>query len=60
MTQFSNNSNITLSMAVWLATDDYDHNDKVISVTTLLKPIKQTVLAARVDLTELPKADLLG
>lgn len=60
MTQFSNNSNITLSMAVWLATDDYDHNDKVISVTTLLKPIKQTVLASRVDLTELPKADLLG
>lgn len=47
-------------MAVWLATDDYDHNDKVVSVTSLLRPIRQTVLAARVPEEEKAKEDLLG
>lgn len=60
MSKYSNNSNITLSTAVWLATDDYDHNDQVISVTTLIKPIKQTILSARVVQEEAPKQDLLS
>ena len=49
-TKFANNSNIPLSVAAWLAHDDYDYNDDpdVISTTTLIKPIRQTVLSARV------------
>lgn len=37
-------------MAVWLATDLYDHNEDPnhISVTSLIKPIKQTILGSRV------------
>lgn len=36
-----------LPLAVWCATDDYDHaiDPDIISVTTLLKPIRQIVLA---------------
>lgn len=47
----TNKSDIPLSLAVWLASDDYDYSDdpKEISVTTLMKPIKQIVLGARVD-----------
>ena len=37
-------------MAVFLGTDLYDHNDdpNTISVTSLIKPIKQTILSSRV------------
>lgn len=37
-------------MAVWLATDLYDHNEDPnhISVTALIKPLKQSILKARV------------
>lgn len=54
MAQYTNNAGIPLSIAVWLATDDYDHNDDPnhISATSLLKPIKQLILANRI-----PKAD---
>jgi len=47
MNKFTNVNNIALSLAVWLADDDYDHDDdpNVISVTSLLKPIKQIVLS---------------
>jgi hypothetical protein len=47
-----NESDIDLSVAVWLATDTYEHDDTVISATGLIKPIKQTVLAARVPATK--------
>jgi len=45
--QYTNNTEIPLSLAVWLATDDYDHSDNPmeISTTTLLKPIRQIILA---------------
>lgn len=41
-----NNTNIPLSLAVWLGNDDYDHSSdpKEISATTLLKPIRSLVL----------------
>ncbi len=44
---YTNNTGITLSLAVWLATDNYDHNPDpmAISATTLLKAIKPIVLA---------------
>lgn len=43
---YKNSTNIPISMAVWLATDTYDHdpNPDAISVTSLLKPLKAVVL----------------
>lgn len=49
---YSNHSNISLPLAVFLATDDYDHEDDVISATTLLKPIRQIVLTQRLNKDE--------
>lgn len=57
----TNNSDIPLSVAVWLLTDDYDHIDEqnYVSATQLLKPLRSTILAARnktkrsVDLADL-------
>jgi len=47
MNQFTNRSNIPLSLAVWLCDDDYDHSDdpNTISATSLLKPMRSIVLA---------------
>lgn len=47
--KFTNKTNIPLSLAVWLATDEYDYVDKpnYISATSLLKPIRQLVLSKR-------------
>ena len=46
----SNNSNIPLAIAVGLVDDEYDYVDdpKYISATSLLRPVKQIVLAKRV------------
>lgn len=46
---YTNRSNISLSMAVWLASDDYDlkYDPKVISVTDLLQPIRSLILTRR-------------
>jgi len=54
MTRYSNVSSVPLSLAVFLATDHYDHNDdpNTISATTLIKPVRQIVLSARVPETE--------
>jgi hypothetical protein len=62
MSKYLNNSNINLSIAVWLASDEYDHNDdqNVISTTTLLKPLRPTILAARVQDSEDAKVDLVS
>ena len=45
--ELTNNTNIPLSLAVWLAADEYDHqNDtNIISATSLLRPIKAIILA---------------
>ena len=42
----TNNTGISLSLAVWLVSDSYDHSDdpNTISATTLLKPIREIVL----------------
>ena len=47
MQKFTNKKNVPLSMAVWLAADDYAYNSdpNVISATTLLQPIRAIVLA---------------
>jgi hypothetical protein len=51
MPSYTNNSNLPLSIGVWLSNDTYDHDDRPnhISATSLLKPVKQLILASRVD-----------
>lgn len=54
--KLTNNSNLSLTMALWLAMDTYDHepddaptdNLPIVSVTQLLKPTRALVLAHRV------------
>ncbi len=48
---FTNETGISLPLAVWLAHDEYDYVSipNYISATTLLKPVKQTVLARRIE-----------
>lgn len=47
--RYNNVSDVPLALAVFLATDSYDYNDDpyTISATTLLKPVRQIVLAER-------------
>ena len=47
--RFTNTSGVPLSLAVFLATDNYDYNDdpNTISATTLLKPLRQIILPSR-------------
>lgn len=56
MPAYANVSSVPLSMAVFLATDSYDHVDEpnYISATSLLKPLRQLILAARVPKDESP------
>jgi hypothetical protein len=48
--QYSNTSSVPLSLAVFFATDHYDHNSDpyTISATTIIKPIRQIVLPHRI------------
>lgn len=46
--RYTNQFNIPLPLAVFLATDDYDYEPNVISATSLLKPVRQLVLSKRV------------
>ena len=48
MNKYANTSSVPLSLAVFLATDTYDHDDSTLSVTSLIKPVRQIVLGARV------------
>ena len=47
---YFNVSDVPLSLAVFLATDTYDHNDdpNTISATSLIKPLRQIILTGRV------------
>lgn len=45
---YLNANGVDLSLAVWLATDNYDHDDTTVSATALLKPTKALILAGRV------------
>lgn len=48
MAQYTNQSKLPISLAVWLATDTYDKQEAGLSVTTLMKPIRQIILSQRV------------
>jgi len=47
---FTNRANLPLSLAVWLTHDTYDHDARLnqISATSLMRPVRQTVLTQRV------------
>lgn len=45
--QYANTTGLPLSLAVFLATDHYDHSNAGLSATALLKPVRQTVLTRR-------------
>lgn len=49
MTRYTNNAGVDISAAIWLAYDDYDYVDEknYISVTTLIKPVRQIILGQR-------------
>jgi len=46
--KYSNTSSVPLSLAVFLASDFYDHDSNTISATALIKPLRQIILSARV------------
>lgn len=48
MLKYANVSEVPLSLAVFLATDNYDHDSNTISATALIKPIRQIILSDRV------------
>ena len=48
MQTYANTGAVSLSLAVFLASDNYDHDTATISATTLMKPLRQIVLGARV------------
>ncbi|MGV8863232.1 MAG: hypothetical protein ACOH2T_18960 [Pseudomonas sp.] len=50
MTRMTNNAGLDLAIAVWLASDEYQYDDRpnYISVTTLIRGLKKTILGARV------------
>ena len=49
--KYSQTASVPLSLAVFLATDHYDHNPDpyTISATTMIKPVRQIILGARVS-----------
>lgn len=61
-TNYTNSSNLPLPFAVWLANDEYDHNvnPNVFSATTLLKPVRQTVLSERIEQSTVELSTLLS
>lgn len=54
MPKYMNTTAVPLSLAVFLATDNYDHDNDphTISATTLIKPLRQIILSARVPASE--------
>lgn len=52
--KITNNTGVPLGLAVWLVHDEYDYINQpnYISVTTLMKPLRQVILAKRVDWTK--------
>lgn len=60
----TNQNNLPLDLAVWLMHDEYDHVDdpRYISATSLMKPIRQTILASRIpyEMREMDIASLIS
>lgn len=56
MKKLTNVKGLPLELALWLGHDEYEHDDSVISVTGLLKPIKEIILSQRI--TDQPPEDV--
>ena len=48
MQKYLNQTQVPLSVAVYLATDHYDRQPGAISATSLIKPVRQQILAGRI------------
>lgn len=59
MQSYSNVSSVPLSLAIFLASDNYDYDPNTISATALIKPIRQIILGGRVD-TSTASIDLIS
>lgn len=59
MRKYTNQAGVPLSLALFLATDTYDHEEHTISATALLKPIRQLILAQRLPPAE-ALVDIMG
>lgn len=59
--KITNNNDVSLAMAVWLAFDEYDYvNEKnYISVTTLMKPLRQIILPPRIQAGQYTPPDVM-
>lgn len=57
----TNKTGISLALAVWAVNDDYDYQseENYISVTTLMKPLRQIVLPRRVKAEEREEVDVI-
>ena len=53
MAQYTNQLQIPLALAVFLASDDYDYETGVISATSLIKPVRQLILPKRMKPEEI-------
>lgn len=64
MTKMTNRDNLALPIAVWSLMDTYEYDERpnVISVTTLLKPVRQIVLGKKYKdcMKELDASDLVA
>ncbi|QYW02264.1 exonuclease [Stenotrophomonas phage Philippe] len=56
----TNREGVSLTLAVWAVNDDYDYQkaEKYISVTTLMKPIKQIILSQRIEASQKVQLDV--
>lgn len=59
MPLYTNGTGVPLSVAVYLATDNYDYEAGTISATGLMKPVRQTILSRRIP-PEDASADIIG
>lgn len=60
MNPITNNTGVSLAMAVWAVNDDYDYSkiENYISATSLMKPLRQVVLRARIDWSQQEPEDV--
>jgi hypothetical protein len=58
MRRYLNSGNVPLSVAVYLATDNYDYVPNTLSATSFLKPTRQIILGRRVP-DDMSKVDIM-
>ena len=58
--QFTNTTGLTEAFAIWLVQDDYDYDDdeRVISATSLIKPVRKAILEKRNESNDTSTVDI--